>query len=208
METCWPSWCAGASFFSDPPELDAASAAVWWDPRACPHVLPLVACRCRAGDVARAFRLSDIPCRTRLLLGSDGQQHLLFRDAERALQLTVSGASLLEPVHLLTEALVGPHVRPARLAALQAFNQVCQHGRIPSSRLPDASHRRRSRLVLQALDGWLAGATQRQIATALFGAARVDADWGDPRGHLRDRVRRAIRRGRALMEGGYRSLLQ
>lgn len=62
-------------------------------------------------------------------------------------------------------------------------------------------------MVLQALDGWLAGAPYRDIAVALFGEARVEADWTDPRRHLRDRVRRAVRRGRALMGGGYRTFL-
>jgi len=111
-------------------------------------------------------------------------------------------------VYLLTEALVEPRLRPARLAALQAFNDLSALGRIPPPRLPDADSRRRLRLVLQALDGWLAGAPQRDIAAALFGPARVEADWRDPRDHLRDRVRRAIRRGRGLMEGGYRTLLR
>ncbi|WP_245463681.1 MULTISPECIES: DUF2285 domain-containing protein [unclassified Mesorhizobium] len=37
-----------------------------------------------------------------------------------------------------------------------------------------------------------------------MGEPRVQADWNDPRDHLRDRVRRAIRRGHKLMNGGYR----
>ncbi|MER9756239.1 DUF2285 domain-containing protein [Mesorhizobium sp. M0166] len=40
----------------------------------------------------------------------------------------------------------------------------------------------------------------------LVGQARVQADWADLR-NLRDRIRRAIRRGRALMNGGYTSFL-
>jgi hypothetical protein len=53
----------------------------------------------------------------------------------------------------------------------------------------------------------LAGVPDRQIATALFGGARVEADWNHPGQHLRDRVRRAVGRGRALMNGGYLKLL-
>ncbi|MGT2466519.1 DNA -binding domain-containing protein [Mesorhizobium atlanticum] len=45
------------------------------------------------------------------------------------------------------------------------------------------------------------------IATALFGHARVQADWNDPGDHLRDRIRRAVRRGQQLMNGEYRRLL-
>ncbi|WP_352578007.1 DUF2285 domain-containing protein [Mesorhizobium sp. M0019] len=38
---------------------------------------------------------------------------------------------------------------------------------------------------------------------ALIGPRRVHADWSDPHDHLRDRIRRAVSRGRALMNGGY-----
>jgi hypothetical protein len=62
------------------------------------------------------------------------------------------------------------------------------------------------RRSLQALDASLAGASVRDTAAAVFGADRVAADWlrDSP---LRDRTRYLIRRGRRLMEGGYRDLL-
>ena len=59
---------------------------------------------------------------------------------------------------------------------------------------------------LQALDGFLAGASHREIACALFGVSRVTNDW-QPDGDLRAQVRFLIRRGRALMRGGYLALL-
>jgi hypothetical protein len=59
----------------------------------------------------------------------------------------------------------------------------------------------------QAPDGWFGVASYRDIALALFGEARVGADWSDPRKYLFDQVRRAVRRGRALMESGYRRFL-
>ncbi|WP_245455769.1 DUF2285 domain-containing protein [Mesorhizobium sp. M4B.F.Ca.ET.058.02.1.1] len=61
--------------------------------------------------------------------------------------------------------------------------------------------------VLRALDGSLAGAPHRELAEVLIGQRRVHADWADPRDHLRDRIRRAVSRGRALMNGGYRDFL-
>ncbi|WP_399685472.1 DNA -binding domain-containing protein [Xenophilus sp.] len=60
---------------------------------------------------------------------------------------------------------------------------------------------------LQTLDGLAAGATQREIAQALFGMAVVAERWHDL-GELRAQVRRLARRGRALVDGGYRRLLQ
>ena len=67
--------------------------------------------------------------------------------------------------------------------------------------------RRRLKLVLRALDGYLAGEDYRAIARGLFGA-RVpnDATW---RTHsLRSFTVRLVREGRALMRGGYLALLR
>lgn len=61
--------------------------------------------------------------------------------------------------------------------------------------------------TLQAFDATLAGASLREVAEGLFGADAVAADWHAD-GELRARVRRLVRRGTALMRGGYRRLAQ
>ncbi|MEO9162133.1 MAG: DUF2285 domain-containing protein [Casimicrobiaceae bacterium] len=61
--------------------------------------------------------------------------------------------------------------------------------------------------TLQALDGVRAGASQRNVAAVLFGADRVIKEWA-PDSELRARTRHYVRRGRALMSGEYRRLLQ
>lgn len=61
--------------------------------------------------------------------------------------------------------------------------------------------------TLQALDATLAGASLREVAEGLFGAETVVAGWHAD-GGLRSRVRRLVRRGLALMRGGYRRLAQ
>ncbi|HBP1971181.1 TPA: DUF2285 domain-containing protein [Pseudomonas aeruginosa] len=61
--------------------------------------------------------------------------------------------------------------------------------------------------TLQALDATLAGASLREVAEGLFGVDAVATDWHADSA-LRARVRRLVRRGEALMRGGYRSLAQ
>ena len=61
--------------------------------------------------------------------------------------------------------------------------------------------------TLQALDGTLAGASQRGVAEVLYGITAVAERWYED-GDLRAQVRRLIRRGKGLMEGEYRRLLQ
>jgi len=60
--------------------------------------------------------------------------------------------------------------------------------------------------VLQALDGILAGASQREVAEVLFDPSIVAERWSEG-GDLRAQVRRLVRRGKTLMRGGYRRLL-
>lgn len=69
---------------------------------------------------------------------------------------------------------------------------------------------RRKKLVetLRALDGHLADASIREIAAALFGEDRLPPGREWKAHDLRSRTRRLVCSGRALMQGGYRSLLR
>ncbi len=60
--------------------------------------------------------------------------------------------------------------------------------------------------TLQALDATLAGASLREVGEGLFGVDAA-ADWYTD-GGLRSKVRRLVRRGDALMRGGYRHIAQ
>jgi hypothetical protein len=76
----------------------------------------------------------------------------------------------------------------------------------PDSRLT-SQQRRRLRRMLQAVDGHTEGATYREIATAIFGAARIEeAPWKTSA--LRDTTIDLVKDGLALVAGGYRTLLR
>jgi hypothetical protein len=91
-------------------------------------------------------------------------------------------------------AAVLPHLRAAMRCALRR----CRPRPTPAALLE--LH------TLQALDATLAGASLRDVAEGLFGADAA-ADWYSD-GGLRSKVRRLVRRGDALMRGGYRRLAQ
>ena len=62
-------------------------------------------------------------------------------------------------------------------------------------------------MMLRAFDGWASGGTYRQIAQALFGAARIPARaWKTH--DLRNRIIRLVQGGLALVRRGYRRLLR
>lgn len=183
------------------------NAAVFWCPRRYPSVLPVIAERRFASSTISSFELAALPCRAAVLLMPDKSQEVLLRDAERSLQLAVSGADVLHPVYLRTEAIWPAALSKHRLLALECLNAHCAYGKLPARLFPPERRGPRLNFVLRALDGALAGASHREIAEALVGQARVRSDWKDPQDHLRDRIRRAVSRGRALMNGEYLNFL-
>lgn len=92
----------------------------------------------------------------------------------------------------------GEAAAPARGPALHAALAAAKPRPTPTALLELHS--------LQALDATLAGASLREVAEGLFGVDAA-ADWYSD-GGLRSKVRRLVRRGDALMRGGYRRLAQ
>lgn len=96
---------------------------------------------------------------------------------------------------------------PQRLAAaLRLWHAL--HGR--SMPAYDAPPQRRRRLVLglRALDGRAAGASYRQLASGLFGTARVPKGPAWKTHDLRSRTLRLVADATRLRDGDYLTLLQ
>lgn len=195
---------AGGSCFAS---AIASDANVFWRPHHLPHVLSATACRVAGrlnGDELDIFAL---PCRVAVLLVGDGFQHVLFTDGHKSLQLIVSGAGIFEPVRLTSRILWPSAETKQRLEAIAVLNALRQTGRFLPRFFRVEPRCARLRWVLRALDGFLAGASHREIGVTLFGIARIERDWADPGDHLRDMIRRAVKRGRSLMDGEYRRFL-
>lgn len=78
---------------------------------------------------------------------------------------------------------------------------------VPRDTRMTPDQRRRLRLKLQAADGRMNGASYREIATAIFGDARVSAEpWKTS--SLRDAVIELVEGGLDLITGGYLKLLR
>ncbi|KPU89902.1 hypothetical protein APR50_27510 [Variovorax paradoxus] len=193
------------------PARDARQAQPAWlpDPDGLPQLHPDAA----AASDAPVFALWRMPGRKQL--AHDGQRLLLtaYRP-EGTLRAAVSPA--LEHGMAYAHGLAaGARLRERWRAAAATMERIDgYYGRDASLAGTHArAHGRPDRIAqlhmrsLQTLDGLHAGATQREIAQALFGAAVVAERWHDL-GELRAQVRRLARRGRALVDGGYRRLLQ
>jgi hypothetical protein len=94
---------------------------------------------------------------------------------------------------------------PARLAALGRLWRILSGGEAPDPLT--AQKRGRLKTMLRAFDARLGQASYRQIAMALYGAGRVDAEaWKTS--SLRDATLRLVRDAQAMASGGYRALLR
>jgi hypothetical protein len=158
--------------------------------------------------VVPPLRLVGLACRIIVICDGDQRHHILFTKDGRSLQLDITGPIDLTALRLATSAITPISQRRLRLRSLERLADLAEHRALRSSLYPPEPRSSRLVKVLLALDGWLSGSTQRDIAIALFGEGRVERDWVDPADHLRDQTRRAINRGRALMRGGYFQLLK
>lgn len=194
------------------PELRADEAEIFWLPELRSSSVILV-----ASPIATAYdeeppassfiapSAAELRTHSKLVAhrASDDGEHVLLQSGRDQCQLWLpdlqAGSRPLAAVILLDE--LAPHRAEAALRFWRLLRDKPPHR---AEHPPDL---RRVFSLLRALDGYLDGASYRQIAERLFGKARVAADpWKTA--SLRDATIRLVRGGVALMRGGYRKFLK
>jgi len=194
--------------FEDP-DVDALHADVFWRIEDCAEVLPMALNRDVNLSTGVTLNLEGLSCRVSFLkYEMTSRTDILFCESGRFLQIAILGNGDLSGANLVVPALDGPNSIMARTASLRRLNDLLFNKHMRHVLYPPESRAPRLTNVLFALDGWLAHKPQREIAATMFGNARVEREWNDPRENLRDRVRRAIGYGQALMNGDYRRFLR
>jgi len=193
------------------PARDARQAQPAWLPD--PDGLPQLHLDEAAAPDAPVFALWRVPGRKQL--AHDGHRLLLTAYRPEGMLRAALSPSLEHGMAYAHGLAAGARLRERWRAATTTMERLDgYYGReaVPAG-VHAHAHGRPDRIALlhmrslQALDGLAAGATHREIAQALFGAAVVAERWHDL-GELRAQVRRLARRGWALVDGGYRRLLQ
>ena len=191
--------------FPENPSCDAFTVQPVWYPD--PDTLVRIwADESDASLAAKPFSLWAIPGRKSLL--HDGRRLLLTAVlGTRVLRLSIAG-SVSNGRSFAFVIPSGPRAKVSwqevqnYLAVLRTADPGTVYVRAsPPGRLGSLHMR-----ALQALDGRTAGASQRDIAAAIFGEARVREHWHAD-SQLRAQVRHLLRRGEALMRGEYRALI-
>jgi len=138
-----------------------------------------------------------------------GQEYLVLSDGWRRLRLDVVEGSLCESACVrLDYRLSGFLDLEPRLRTLHRLAALRRTGHFEPRLHPAASGLLRRLEALQVADGLGAGGSYREIAVALFGEARVRADWRTCSDYLLSRVRRRAAEARRMLSGGYRSLFR
>ena len=155
------------------------------------------------------FRIDRLPANTHLCIDAAGVQHFIFKTSHKRVALQVDGSlTTLGPVRLAfsTISMSGVSKAVGEFALLTEILFPDPGKAAPKSKSQPVT-RIELRDALIALDGKCAGVTRREIARVIYGHAAVAAQWSDPSGGMKDRVKRSIKRGERLMNGDYRTLL-
>ncbi len=190
------------------PRLDAREASPVWAIRA-PAPVRLVRDEYPSADRREApvdhFSIWHLAGR-KSLFGDGADLRLMLRSSRQGVQLHVADSLCVgDPFAYQIPAGATQDAASRTVAAFHALHSAPADGRQGPADRPgrtDLFHAR----ALQVLDGLAADATQRELASAIFGHATVARSWR-PDGALRAQVRYLIRRARAMMAGQYRSLL-
>lgn len=176
------------------PQLDADSAGVVWRADVAPGlVVPMAE--------ARAGTPWPLPPADHRLVDSEEGRHLRLRSG---LQLLLRDDAT--PKGPLVVVLAYDADFSLRVKAVEALRRATMMDEPPRSRLSPAQRARLAR-ALGALDGASRGASYRDIAVDLFGEDQVDRS-AFKTSSLRDVTIRLVRRGRALVAGGYLRILR
>jgi hypothetical protein len=192
----------GLVLFADP-EKTAAEADIFWQPALLTHV---VHCHCRPSNdnTAERYSLSSFQGRKAILVSFD-KEHIAVSGAQKSSRLVVTSGTMLFGNSIITFLHEGLSTSANHHKSTQILKQFVSAESSSPPLIKCANSRYLDYLI--ALDGHLEGRSYREIANVLYGAGTVGAYWtDDSRGH-KLRVRRAVKRGIALMNGGYRALL-
>jgi hypothetical protein len=148
----------------------------------------------------------SLPSLEHILIDATGRQHVVLRANQASIQLTIEGADLTARPVAITFLVPGFEKIAEVRDRLDLLDRVFSPNRAPSSLLPRWTTRTRNlRDALITFDGRRAGASHKEIATLIYGAEDVAADWGVG---LRQRMQRHHSRSAALAAGGYRDFLR
>lgn len=194
------------------PKLEATKANVFWHPSVFPSALQISLSPILPDGLGMAGKsiidLKALATRRISLEAVDGTRYILLCGRRFWIQLYCENCKLVgESAHLGFEFDSQVELAPRRLdTAAQLLSLYRSSGR----KLALIGRKKNAKPLadaLTALDIHAGGGDSRDISIALEGSDRVEADWISSGCYLKERARRALRRGNEYVSGKYLELL-
>jgi len=194
------------SAFAEDPGRPAPAARLLWHADLDPFVLevrvsPTAASDPDGIDLARLLRWATI-------VRGGGREHVALSDGWHRIRLDVVGGSLVEEGPARLDYLLSGMTKvDAHVLTLRRMLELWRTGRFsPKLHPPEPGMGRRIE-ALRVGDAVVAGATYREMASALYGEDLVRAEWKGRSDFLLSRVRRRADEAARMAAGGWRMLL-
>lgn len=194
----------GLYAFADP-RLCAHETTAFWHAKALKRVVRLNARKPDQGE-ASVRRLADFNAERHAVIGVDGVPLVVIKRNGVGVPLEIHGLSVLTAAFTPVYELHDLDDLTAQTELLRRLQRLTDAD-FRAAQKPSFAADERLQQALIALDESLKGKTYRQIAIAIFGEKKVTEEWHSHSQFLRDRTRRLVAKGTALMKGGYRDLL-
>lgn len=185
------------------PSANALEADLVWNPAIYPDQVEVNVTPRSETESCNIFERTMEVCKVTHITDSIGREFLILRGNGCALQVRCHGLSLLsiEQVRMKLQ-LPDFDTYDRKIKAQQEGMLV--FGNDPDAETPmwckTTQILRDGLVTLDCLD---LGMSRREIAVTLYGEARVDAEWNDERGRMKDAVKYLVKRGQGLRDGGY-----
>lgn len=197
----------GLHFIPDP-SLSAFEATPFWLPEIMSVNLEAASeIADRAARGRTPLRWDEIPGEKHFLIAPGRRPKLVINAPGYAAQLAIDEHALPVPQAVYMSLRLGAgHLVHDNLRHVEAFADFCLGRDVVCKPLRGLSPTK-LRDALIALDGHLAGVSQRRIAEVIFGCEMVRQDWDNGPRSYKSKTRRLIKKGVSLMEQGYKDLL-
>lgn len=202
----------GLHFFASP-RRNGVEAPVFWTPAVHRRVLHVhvECCPESSAPMSKDDRILDILrycCARTHFTDAQENEHVLIAAQGRVVQIACTGVSLLnDPVRLkfVVEGIDDLHTKMDDFRDFENLYRRHLPGTSPGESRQTAG---RFRDMLIAIDVSQEGGNYRDIAAALYGKERADAEFADAGRVTKNKIIRLTKKGLSLVEGDYRKLLK
>ena len=197
----------GLHFIPDP-ALSAFETTPFWLPEIMSaHLEAASEVKNRLARGAAPLRWDEIPGEKHFLIAPGRRAKLVINAPGYAAQLAIEENALPVPQAVYMSLRLGAgHLMGSHMRHIEEFASFCL-GRQTTCKPLRGMSPIKLRNALIALDGQLAGVSQRRIAEAIFGTETVRDDWDNGPRSYKSKTRRLIKKGVGLMKSGYQDLL-